>query len=77
MDSINRAFDLLRQKIPSGYSDRRKLSKHDTLLMAHSYIEALQEILEDTQNKEHSQTAAIMIDTTQCIHRYTDEDHWT
>ena len=52
MDSINRAFDLLRQKVPSGYSGRRRLSKHDTLLMAHSYIEALQNILHESESTD-------------------------
>lgn len=75
MNSINRAFDLLRQKIPSGYSDRRKLSKHDTLLMAHSYIEALQEILEDTKDNEHSQVTATRTGNTRSMNRSIGEDN--
>ncbi|XP_038061037.1 protein atonal homolog 7-like [Patiria miniata] len=49
MDSINNAFDLLRQKVPSG---RRKLSKYDTLLMALNYINELQNILDDNETSE-------------------------
>jgi hypothetical protein len=44
MDSLNTAFDSLRDVLPS-VETGRKLSKFDTLQMAQTYIEALMEIL--------------------------------
>ena len=44
MSSLNVAFDNLREILPS-WQDDKKLSKYDTLQMAQSYIEALQNIL--------------------------------
>ncbi|XP_061166098.1 neurogenin-1-like [Saccostrea echinata] len=45
MESLNVAFDRLREVIPSAGEDQ-KLSKYETLQMAQSYIGALQELLE-------------------------------
>lgn len=45
MNSLNVAFDRLRQVVPS-IGDDRKLSKYETLQMAQSYIAALNELLE-------------------------------
>ena len=44
MNSLNVAFDRLREVVPAFSSDR-KLSKYETLQMAQSYISALQELL--------------------------------
>ena len=44
MDSLNVAFDELREVVPS-FSNDRKLSKYETLQMAQSYINALNELL--------------------------------
>ena len=44
MDSLNVAFDDLREVVPS-LSNDRKLSKYETLQMAQSYINALLELL--------------------------------
>ena len=44
MNSLNGAFDRLRSVIP-GMKGQRQLSKYETLQMAQSYIEALQDIL--------------------------------
>ncbi len=44
MSSLNVAFDQLRDVVPAFSSDR-KLSKYETLQMAQSYINALQELL--------------------------------
>lgn len=44
MNSLNVAFDQLREVVPAFSSDR-KLSKYETLQMAQSYISALQELL--------------------------------
>ena len=44
MNSLNVAFDRLREVVPAFSSDR-KLSKYETLQMAQSYINALQELL--------------------------------
>ncbi|XP_013772229.1 protein atonal-like [Limulus polyphemus] len=44
MNSLNIAFDRLREVVPSIGNDR-KLSKYDTLQMAQSYITALSELL--------------------------------
>ena len=44
MNSLNVAFDKLRDVVPAFSSDR-KLSKYETLQMAQSYIHALQELL--------------------------------
>ncbi|XP_046372515.1 neurogenin-1-like [Haliotis cracherodii] len=45
MQSLNVAFDELRDVIPA-FSDDRKLSKYETLQMAQTYIAALQELLD-------------------------------
>ncbi|XP_076329822.1 uncharacterized protein LOC143235503 [Tachypleus tridentatus] len=45
MNSLNIAFDRLRDVVPSIGNDR-KLSKYDTLQMAQSYITALSELLD-------------------------------
>lgn len=45
MQSLNDAFDRLRQYLPS-LGDDRQFSKHETLQMAQSYIGALCELLE-------------------------------
>ncbi len=45
MDSLNVAFDRLRQVVPS-LSNDRQLSKYETLQMAQSYISALTELLD-------------------------------
>lgn len=44
MDSLNVAFDRLRQMVP-GIGAERKLSKFETLQMAQEYINALNTIL--------------------------------
>ncbi|RUS71150.1 hypothetical protein EGW08_021089 [Elysia chlorotica] len=44
MQSMNAAFDNLRQVIPS-FGGNRKLSKYETLQMAQSYINALEDVL--------------------------------
>jgi Helix-loop-helix DNA-binding domain len=44
MQSLNDAFDRLRQYLPTLDNDRQ-LSKHETLQMAQSYITALCELL--------------------------------
>ncbi|GFS18598.1 neurogenic differentiation factor 1 [Elysia marginata] len=44
MQSMNAAFDNLRKVIPS-FGGNRKLSKYETLQMAQSYINALEEVL--------------------------------
>ena len=44
MNSLNVAFDRLREVVPAFSSDR-KLSKYETLQMAQSYINVLQELL--------------------------------
>ena len=44
MNSLNVAFDRLREVVPA-FSNDRKLSKYETLQMAQSYINALQELL--------------------------------
>ena len=44
MLSLNVAFDRLREVVPA-FSDDRQLSKYETLQMAQSYINALQELL--------------------------------
>ena len=44
MNSLNVAFDRLREVVPAFSSDT-KLSKYETLQMAQSYINALQELL--------------------------------
>ena len=44
MNSLNVAFDRLREVVPAFSSDR-KLSKYETLQMAQSYINASQELL--------------------------------
>ena len=44
MHSLNVAFDQLRDVVPA-FSNDRKLSKYETLQMAQSYINALQELL--------------------------------
>lgn len=45
MQSLNDAFDRLRQYLPS-LSDDRQFSKHETLQMAQSYISALCDLLD-------------------------------
>ena len=45
MDSLNVAFDKLRGVVPSIGEDK-KLSKYETLQMAQTYIQALQDLLE-------------------------------
>lgn len=45
MNSLNVAFDRLRNVVP-GIGDDRKLSKYETLQMAQSYIAALNELLD-------------------------------
>lgn len=45
MQSLNDAFDRLRQYLPS-LGDDRQFSKHETLQMAQSYISALCELLD-------------------------------
>jgi hypothetical protein len=45
MESLNVAFDRLREVIPSAGEDQ-KLSKYETLQMAQSYIGALQDLLD-------------------------------
>ena len=45
MQSLNVAFDRLRDVIPS-FNDNSKLSKYETLQMAQTYIDALREILD-------------------------------
>lgn len=45
MQSLNDAFDRLRQYLPA-LSDDRQFSKHETLQMAQSYISALCELLD-------------------------------
>lgn len=45
MHGLNAAFDRLREVIP-GIGDDKKLSKYETLQMAQSYINALQELLQ-------------------------------
>ncbi|CAL1545835.1 unnamed protein product, partial [Lymnaea stagnalis] len=44
MQSMNAAFDRLRDVIPS-FGGNRKLSKYETLQMAQSYINALEDVL--------------------------------
>ncbi|XP_052762218.1 neurogenin-1-like [Mya arenaria] len=44
MESLNVAFDKLRDVVPS-YNDDTKLSKYETLQMAQSYIAALKDLL--------------------------------
>lgn len=44
MNSLNVAFDQLREVVPA-FSNDRKLSKYETLQMAQSYINALNELL--------------------------------
>ncbi|KAH3787673.1 hypothetical protein DPMN_165800 [Dreissena polymorpha] len=44
MESLNVAFDKLREVIPS-FGDNTKLSKYETLQMAQSYIAALKDLL--------------------------------
>lgn len=46
MDSLNDAFDKLRNVVPS-IGDDRKLSKYETLQMAQTYIDALCDLLVD------------------------------
>lgn len=48
MNSLNVAFDHLRAVVP-GLTNDQKLSKYETLQMAQSYIEALQDILNSNQ----------------------------
>lgn len=45
MNSLNVAFDRLRQVVP-GIGADRKLSKYETLQMAQSYINALRDLLD-------------------------------
>lgn len=45
MNSLNDAFDRLREVVPSLGNDR-KLSKFETLQMAQTYISALHDLLE-------------------------------
>ncbi|KAK6182419.1 hypothetical protein SNE40_010118 [Patella caerulea] len=45
MESLNVAFDQLRAVVPQG-GDDTQLSKYETLQMAQTYIQALQEILD-------------------------------
>jgi hypothetical protein len=45
MQSLNDAFDRLRQYLPS-LGDDRQFSKHETLQMAQSYISALSDLLD-------------------------------
>ncbi|XP_041364714.1 protein lin-32-like [Gigantopelta aegis] len=49
MQSLNVAFDRLRDVIPS-FNDNSKLSKYETLQMAQTYIDALQDILDKHQS---------------------------
>jgi len=51
MNSLNTAFDRLREVVPS-LSGERKLSKYETLQMAQTYINALLEILNRDNNVE-------------------------
>ena len=51
MNSLNVAFDLLREVVPS-FGNDRKLSKYETLQMAQSYINALRELLEQSSQQE-------------------------
>jgi hypothetical protein len=44
MENLNRAFDRLRNYLPS-LASNRQLSKHETLQMAQSYIAALRNLL--------------------------------
>lgn len=44
MESLNVAFDKLREVIPS-FGDNSKLSKYETLQMAQTYISALKDLL--------------------------------
>jgi len=61
MNSLNTAFDSLRDVLPS-VETGRKLSKFDTLQMAQTYIEALMEILgkpgEDEEEEEEEESSS-------------------
>lgn len=46
MNSLNDAFDRLREVVPSLGNDR-KLSKYETLQMAQTYINALHALLKE------------------------------
>ncbi|XP_046560279.1 basic helix-loop-helix transcription factor amos-like [Haliotis rubra] len=49
MESLNVAFDKLRTVVPS-IGDDRQLSKYETLQMAQTYIQALQDLLDKDDN---------------------------
>ena len=48
MNALNSAFDCLRRVLPGPEVADRKLSKYETLQMAQTYIQALVEVLEDS-----------------------------
>nr|CAB3223516.1 Achaete-Scute a-like2 achaete-scute like protein [Phallusia mammillata] len=53
--NVNSAFDELRQHVPNGERNRKKISKVDTLQSAIEYIKALEELV---QNRRSKTTAA-------------------
>lgn len=69
---VNNGFDKLRQHIPpkivevenGGRGVSKKLSKVDTLRLAVKYIQRLKEMLDENNNRLHSDTPASSISTT-------------
>ena len=55
--TVNGAFDVLREHVPSGRQQGKKISKVETLKSAIEYIKALQEILEYSENFENNSAA--------------------
>ncbi|XP_078481341.1 transcription factor protein [Ciona intestinalis] len=61
--NVNSAFDELRQHVPNGERNRKKISKVDTLQSAIEYIKALEELVRnrksksDVINKENATTS--------------------
>ena len=51
MNNLNLAFDRLRNVIPT-LDDEHKLSKYETLQMAQTYIQALNELLKNENNND-------------------------
>nr|CDJ88099.1 Basic helix-loop-helix dimerisation region bHLH domain containing protein [Haemonchus contortus] len=61
MNSINRGFDYLRQRLPSN-TNEKKLSKVDTLRGAMEYIRQLQAVLEQQLPNDVKTEHKILID---------------
>ncbi|CAF0927156.1 unnamed protein product [Didymodactylos carnosus] len=55
MSGLNLAFDELRTVLPSSICKSKRFSKYETLQMALSYIMALRDILENSDNNEEIQ----------------------